>query len=75
MPVARDERRIAQAPVGDLLEQRRIGVGILRHDVDRRMHGARLCEAETRRKAQIFRRLVDRHQHVDIAALAGDDAR
>ncbi len=68
-----DERRVALAPVGDGLEQARVGGLILRHGDERGMHGARLRQREAGAQAEPLRRRVDRDQQVEVAALAVDD--
>ena len=73
--VAGDERRVAQAPVGDVLQELRVGVRILRHDVERGMHRARLRQRQPRMKPEPHRGVVDRGEHVGIAALAVDGER
>ena len=44
-----DERRVALAPVGDGVEQARVGGLVLRHGGERGMHGARLRQRQARR--------------------------
>ena len=70
-----DERRVALTPVGNGLEQARIGRLILRHGGERGMHGAGLRQRETCAQAEPFGRRVDREEEVEIAALAEDDER
>ena len=73
--IAGDQRRVAQAPVGDALEQRRVGLGVFVDGFERRMHGARLRQRETGVQAEPFRRLVDGDDQLGIAALAIDGER
>ena len=68
--VDRHQRRVAQAPVGDILQQRGVGLGVFLDRLQRRMHGARLRQRETRVQAEPFRRLVDGDDQLGIAALA-----
>jgi hypothetical protein len=70
-----DERRVALTPVGNGLEQARIGRLILRHGGEGGMHGAGLRQRETCAQAEPFGRRVDREEEVEIAALAEDDER
>ena len=70
-----DKRRVALTPVGNGLEQARIGRLILRHGGERGMHGAGLRQRETCAQAEPFGRRVDREEEVEIAALAEDDER
>ena len=60
-----DERRIAQAPVGDGVEQAGVGGRILRHGDERGMHGARLRQRQAGAQAEPLRRRIDRRQQVD----------
>ena len=68
-----DERRVALAPVGDGVEQARVGGLVLRHGGERGMHGARLRQRQAGAQAEPLRRRIDRDQHVGIAALADND--
>ena len=45
-----DQRRVALAPVGDGVEQMRVGVGVLRHRGEIGMHGARLRQRHAGRR-------------------------
>ncbi len=69
-----DERRVACAPVGDGVDEMRVGGGVLRHRGEIGMHGARLRQRHGFAQAKPLRRRIDRDQHVGIAALAVDDA-
>ena len=73
--IKRDQRRIAQAPVGDGIEQAGVGGCVFRHGHERRMHGARLRQRQPGVEAEPLRRRVDRRQQIEIAALAVDDER
>ncbi len=71
--VDRHQRRVAQAPVGDILQQGCVGLGVFLDRLQRRMHGARLRQREAGVQAEPFRRLVDGDDQLGIAALAVDD--
>ncbi len=45
--IDRHQRRVAQAPVGDFLEQDCVGLGVFLDRIERGMHGARLRQRET----------------------------
>jgi hypothetical protein len=68
-----DEGRVALAPIGDGFEQARIGIRVFRYGREGRMHGACLRQREARRQSEPFRRCIERHQELEIAALAEDD--
>ena len=70
--IAGDERRIAQAPFGDGVEQRSVRLGVFGDRFDRRMHGARLRQREAGVEAKPFRRRIDGDDQFGIAALAVD---
>ena len=69
------ERRVAQAPVGDIFEQSCVGLGVFLDRLQRGMHGARLRQRQAGVQAEPFRRLVDGDDQLGIAALAVDDER
>ena len=64
-----DERRVALAPVGDGIEQARVGGCILRHGDERGMHGARLRQRKASAQAEPFRRGVDRDEQSTLPRL------
>ena len=70
--VTSNERRIAQAPIGDFFQERGVGRGVFLDRVQRRMHGARLRQRETRVQAEPFRCFVDGDDRLGIAAFAVD---
>ena len=70
-----DERRIAQAPIGDLREKLAVVRQMFGDDGEIGVAGAGLGERQTRSQAQSFRRRIDGDQPLGIAALAGDDER
>ncbi len=74
-PIAGNQRRVAQAPVGNGIEQGCIGLEIFGDDVNARIHGTRLYQGETGRKAELSCSIIDSRKNFDIAALAGDDQR
>ena len=71
--IARYQGRVTQTPVGNGLEQGSIGLGIFGDCINAGMHGARLRQCETWRKAQLLGRIIDCCENLGIAALAGDD--
>ena len=73
--IAGDQRRVAQAPVGDFFQQLRVGLGVFLHGVELRMHGARLRQRHAGGETAPLRRLIDGDQQVGIAAFAVDDCR
>ena len=66
------ERRVALAPVGDGVEETRVGRLVLGHGCERGIHGAGLRQRETGDDAAPLRRGIDRDQEVEVAALAED---
>ena len=70
--IAGHQRRVAQAPVGDVFEQGGVGFGVFLDRLERRMHGARLRQRHAGREAKPFRRVVDGDDQLGIAALAVD---
>ena len=74
-PIAGNQRRVAQAPVGNGIEQGRIGFDVFSDDVNAGMHGARLRQSETGREAELSCRVIRGRNNFDIAAFAGDDQR
>ncbi len=73
--IDRDERRVALAPVGDGVEQARVGRLVLRHGGERGMHGAGLRQRHAGDEAALLRGGIDRDQEVEVAALAEDSER
>ena len=73
--IARHQRRVTQAPVGNGFEQGGIGFGIFGHRLDAGMHGARLRQRQARQETKLLGRIIDGCEDFDIAALAGDDKR
>ena len=73
--IERGERRIAPAPVGDPLQQVRIGARVFldRHQIG--MHGARLRQRHRHPQARSLGRRIDGDQFLGIAAPAGDHQR
>ena len=65
-----EERRVALAPVGDGVDEARVGCLVLRHGGERGMHGAGLRQREAGGEAEPLRRGIDRDQKIEIAALA-----
>ena len=71
--IDRDERRIALAPVGEMIEQPRIRGHVLRDGGKVWVHGARLRERDAGLETDAFRRSIDGDQEIEIAAPSGDD--
>ena len=71
--IASHQRRVAQAPVGDALEQRGVGLGVFLDRFQRGMHGARLRQRHAGLGAQSLRRVIDGGEQFGITALAVDD--
>ena len=71
--VGGDERRVALAPVGNGIEEVRVGGLVLRHGRERWMHGAGLRQREAGGKSEPRRRGVDCDEEVEVAAFAEDD--
>ena len=70
-----DQRSVALAPVGKLLEQAGIGRLVLRHGDERWMHGACLRECQPGAQAASFRGGIERNQQIAVAAFAEDNKR
>ena len=69
--IAGDQRRVAQAPVGDGFEQGGVGFGIFGNRLECRDAWRALAPAPDRAEAEPLGRFIDRDEEFDIAALAG----
>ena len=73
--IDRDERGVALAPVGDVVEELAVACRVLGDDGKIRITRAGFGERQARPQPQGFRPRIDRDQVLGIAALAGDDER